>query len=414
MSERRVVVTGLGAVTPIGNSVPAFWASAVAGKSGVGTITSFDVSQFSSKIAGEVKHFDPALSFNNPKDVRRTDRYTQLAVAAAREAYLHAGLKDASLNLERAGVLIGSGIGGIHTLEEQHAILQTRGPGRVSPFMIPMMISNLASGIVSMEYGFQGPNFAIVTACATATQSIGEGWRIIRDDEADVVLAGGSEAAVSSLSLGGFAAMRAVSTRNDAPEKASRPFDRDRDGFVLGEGAGVIVIEEYEHARKRGANILGEIIGYGATADAYHITSPAPEGAGAARAMKRALARAGLNASDVDYVNAHGTSTPQGDICETQAIKAVFGEAAKKVWVSSTKSMIGHLLGAAGGVETIACVKTLETGVVHPTINLENPDDQCDLDYVPHTARERDVRVIMNNSFGFGGHNACLIARKLV
>jgi 3-oxoacyl-[acyl-carrier-protein] synthase II len=414
MSERRVVVTGMGAVTPIGNTVPAFWESLVAGRSGISTITSFDVSNYTAKIAGEVKDFDPAPCYNNPKDVRRTDRYTQLAVVAAREAHTHAGLKDATLNFERAGVLIGSGIGGIHTLEEQSQILQTRGPGRVSPFMIPMMISNMASGIVSMEYGFQGPNFAIVTACATATQSIGEAWRLIRDDEADVVLAGGSEAAVSPLSVGGFAAMRAVSTRNDAPEKASRPFDKDRDGFVMGEGAGVLVVEEYEHARKRGANILAEIIGYGATADAYHITSPAPEGAGGARAMKRALARAGLNASEIDYVNAHGTSTPQGDVCETQAIKSVLGESAKKAWVSSTKSMIGHLLGAAGGVEMIACIKTLETGVVHPTINLENPDDQCDLDYVPHTARERDVRVVMNNSFGFGGHNACLIARKLI
>ena len=310
--------------------------------------------------------------------------------------------------------MVGSGIGGLKTLQEQHTILMGRGPGRISPFMIPMMISNIASGLLAIDYNFQGPSFAIVTACATASHSIGESWRLIRDDEADVFIAGGSEAALISLGISGFSAMKAISTRNDEPHRASRPFDKGRDGFVLGEGAGIVILEELEHAKKRGAKIYGEIVGYGATTDAYHMTSPAPGGAGAARAMKRALQHAQLNPADVQYINAHGTSTPQGDICETQAIKSVFGADAGKVWVSSTKSMIGHLLGAAGSVELAACLKAIETGMVPPTINLEDPDPECDLDYVPNKARSGDIRVIMNNSFGFGGHNACIIAKKFV
>ncbi|MDD5261597.1 MAG: beta-ketoacyl-ACP synthase II [Methylacidiphilales bacterium] len=414
MSQRRVVVTGMGVVTPLGNDLPTFWNNILESKSGVSTITTFDTTLFATKIAGQVKNFTPTDFFKNPKDARRCDRYTQLAFAAAKEAYANAGLGSTSLNPERCGIIFGSGIGGLQSLEDQHGTLKDRGPNRVSPFMIPMMISNIASGLLAIEYNFQGPSFAIVTACATASHSIGESWRLIKDDEGDVFITGGSEAAVVPIGLGGFSAMKAISTRNDQPERASRPFDKGRDGFVLSEGAGVIVLEELEHAKKRGAKIYGEIVGYGATTDAYHMTSPAPGGAGAARAMKRALQLANLNPSDIQYINAHGTSTPQGDICETQAIKSVFGDKAKNVWVSSTKSMIGHLLGAAGSVELAVCLKAIETGNVPPTINLEDPDPECDLDYVPNTARSGKINAIMNNSFGFGGHNACIIAKKFV
>lgn len=414
MSCKRVVVTGLGAVTPVGNDVASFWAAVTAGKSGVGPITRFDATAYDTRFAAEVKDFDPAPALPSPKDVRRTDRYTHLAFAATREAVADAGVGSYQGDADRAGVLIGSGIGGLQTLEDQHTILREKGPTRVSPFMIPMMISNMASGLISIQYGFRGPNFAIVTACATANNCIGEAFKLIRDGEADLMLAGGSEAAVVPLGLSGFGAMKALSVRNDAPERASRPFDADRDGFVLGEGAGVLVLEELEHARRRGAKIYGEILGYGATADAYHMTAPAPEGAGAARAMRRALEVAKLPGEAIDYINAHGTSTPQGDVGETQAIKAVFGPHAAKLWVSSTKSMTGHLLGGAGAVEMIACLKAMETGVVPPTINLEQPDPECDLDYVPNTARERAITAVMNNSFGFGGHNACVVARKLM
>ncbi|MFQ3670327.1 MAG: beta-ketoacyl-ACP synthase II [Verrucomicrobiia bacterium] len=414
MSRKRVVVTGLGVVTPVGNDVPTFWEAIQNGQSGVAPITRFDVSAYDTRFAAEVKNFDPAPALPSPKDVRRTDRYTHLAFAATREAVADAGLLPFTGDPDRAGVLIGSGIGGLQTLEDQHSILRDKGPTRVSPFMIPMMISNMASGLISIYYGFRGPNFAIVTACASSSNSIGEAFKLIRDGEADLMLAGGSEAAVVPLGLSGFAAMKALSSRNDAPEKASRPFDAERDGFVLGEGAGVLVLEELDHARRRGARIYGEILGYGVTADAYHMTAPAPEGAGAARAMRRALEVAELPADAIDYINAHGTSTPQGDVCETQAIKAVFGAHASKLWVSSTKSMTGHLLGGAGSVETVACLKAIETGIVPPTINLDHPDPACDLDYVPNTARQRAISTIMNNSFGFGGHNACLIARKLV
>jgi 3-oxoacyl-[acyl-carrier-protein] synthase II len=413
MSQRRVVITGLGAVTPVGNEVTSFWNSLVGGVSGIATVQAFDISKFDCRIAGEVKNFDPAPAFKNPKDARRVDRATQLAFAATKEAMAHAGLIGAALNFERAGVLVGSGVGGLKSLEDQITVLQAKGPGRVSPFVIPNMIANISAGLISMEYGFQGPNFAVVTACATGNQCVGESWRLIRDDEADVIIAGGTEAACTPIGMAGFAAMRAMSTRNDAPEKASRPFDKDRDGFLLGEGAGMVILEELEHAKKRGAVILAEVVGHGNTADAYHMTAPAPQGAGAARAMKAALRHARLAPEQVSYVNAHGTSTPQGDVCETQAIKSVFGPYAKNgLMVSSTKSMTGHLLGAAGAIEMVACVKAIQTGLIPPTINLDNPDPECDLDYVPHKAREAKVDVAMNNSFGFGGHNATTVLRK--
>jgi 3-oxoacyl-[acyl-carrier-protein] synthase II len=414
MSTRRVVVTGLGTLTPLANDFPKTWDRLIRGESGIAPVTAFDTTGYDCRIAGEVRNFDPATAFKNPKDVRRTDRYTHLAMAAAGEAWRDAGLEQASIDLDRAGVLVGSGIGGLRTLEEQHTILKDRGPKKVSPFMIPMMINNIASGHISMHFGLRGPNFAIVSACATATHSIGEGWRLIRESEADLIIAGGSEAAVVGLGLSGFGAMKALSTRNDEPTRASRPFDKGRDGFVLSEGAGVIVLEEYNHAKKRSARIYGEILGYGATADAYHLTAPAPEGAGAARAMRIALQHAKINPEQVDYINAHGTSTPQGDICETQAIKAVLGAHAKKVAVSSTKSSLGHLLGAAGSVEMAICLKALETNLLPATINLEDPDPECDLDYIPQKPREQKANIVMNNSFGFGGHNACIVASRLV
>ncbi len=414
MSYRRVVITGMGALTPVGNGIPAMWEALSAGKSGIGLIDSFDTEGYDSKIGGQVRDFEPALHYKNPKDARRCDRYTQFAIAATKEAWTDSGLEASGLNPERCGVLVGSGIGGLKTLEDQHSILRERGPKRVSPFMIPMMISNIASGLIAIEYNFQGQNFAIVTACATASHSIGEAFKLIRQDEADVIIAGGSEAALCPLGLSGFGAMRALSTRNDAPEKASRPFDKDRDGFVLSEGAGIVIMEDLEHAQKRGAKIYAEIVGYGATCDAYHMTSPSENGIGAARAMKQALKVAGMNPEEINYVNAHGTSTEQGDICETEAIKTVFGNNAGNIWVSSSKSMTGHLLGAAGSVELAICTKAIETGIVPPTINLDNPDPRCDLDYVPNTARQGKISSVMNNSFGFGGHNACIIARKFV
>jgi 3-oxoacyl-[acyl-carrier-protein] synthase II len=414
MSQRRIVITGLGAVTPLGLDVETSWANLLAGKSGAGPVTSFDVSRFDCRFACTVKDFEPKKYFKNEKDARRADRYSQLAMASAKEAVRHAGLESANLDLDRVGVLVGSGIGGLKALGDQDEILITKGPHRISPFMIPMMIANMAGGLISMEFGYAGPNFAVVTACATSNNSIGEAWRLIRDDEADVILAGGSEAACTPLGMGGFAAMKALSTRNDEPERASRPFDRERDGFVLGEGAGVVVVEELEHAKKRGANILAELTGYGLSSDAYHMTSPPPGGTGAAKAMRHTLKRAGLSPDKIDYINAHGTSTPVGDAAETDAIKAVFGDYAKKVAVSSTKSMTGHLLGAAGAAELIFCIKAIEQGIIPPTINLDNPDPQCDLDYVPHKAREQKVDVAMSNSFGFGGHNATVLVRRFV
>ena len=413
MNERRVVITGIGCISPLGNDLESTWDAMKAGKSGIGQITLFDTSDYTTHIAGEVKNFDPSPHFKNPKDCRRADRYTQLAVSAARMALNDSGLDTETTDKTRVGVMIGSGIGGLGTLEAEHTKLLQRGPGRVSPFLIPMMISNIASGIISMEYGFGGPNMAIVTACATSNHSIGEAWRIIKFGDADAILCGGAEASILPCGLAGFSNMKALSTRNDEPERASRPFDVDRDGFVMGEGAGVLVIEELEHAKKRGAKIYAELVGYGLSSDAYHMTSPHPEGDGACRCMNMALSHAKLNPEDVQYVNAHGTSTGQGDICETNAIKRTFGSHAKNgLMVSSTKSMTGHLLGAAGGVEIAACLMAIRDGIVPPTINLENQDPQCDLDYVPNQAREVKVDVALSNSFGFGGHNASLLIRR--
>ena len=411
--SRRVVVTGMGALTPLGNTMQQTWDALIAGKSGISLIDAFDTTNYSCKIGGQVRGFEPKDYFNNPKDAKRTDRYSHLAIAAAKMAVQDSGLDKNQLNLDRCGCIIGSGIGGLSTLEGEYEVLLQKGPSRVSPFVIPMLISNMASGLVAMEHGFRGPNFCVVTACATSAQSVGEAWRLIKCDEADVVLAGGSEAAIVPIGVAGFAAMRALSTRNDAPEKASRPFDRDRDGFVMSEGAGVLVVEEYEHAKARGATIYGEIVGYGLSCDAHHMTSPTPEGEGSARAMSKALRHAGLNPGQIDYINAHATSTPIGDICETQAIKTVFGDDAKRVTISSTKSMLGHLLGAAGAVEMAICLKAMENNIIPPTINLENPDPECDLDYTPNIAQEKKVRAVMNNSFGFGGHNCSLVAVKI-
>jgi len=413
MSERRVVITGIGVVSPVGNDLASFWESLKGGRSGIGQISAFDTEKFDCKIAGEVRGYDPTPYYKTPKDVRRTDRYTQLAVGAAKMSLDDSGLDLASIDLDRAGVMIGSGVGGLATMETQVAQMQTKGPDRTSPFMIPMMISNMASGFISMEHGLRGPNMAIVTACATANHCMGEAWRIIKFGDADIILAGGSEACIVPVGIAGFAAMRALSLRNDEPQRASRPFDKERNGFVMGEGAGVIILEEYEHAKKRGAKIYCELAGYGLTADAYHMSAPMPEGEGAARCMHMAMKHAKVDPQDVDYINAHGTSTPIGDACETKAVKRAFGESAHKVAVSSTKSMTGHLLGAAGAVEMAACVMAMRDGVLPPTINLENPDPECDLDYVPNVAREKKVKVAISNSFGFGGHNSSVVIKAI-
>src|SRR3954447_10027015 len=410
MNDRRVVITGLGAITPVGNDVETFWSNLKNGVSGIRRIESFDVSGYDCQIGGEVRGFDPKPCFKNPKDVRRTDRFAQLAMAAANMAIGDGGIDLQKLDLDRFGVIVSSGIGGLRTLQDQHNILMTKGPSRTSPFTIPMLISNMASGLISMEFGLRGPNLCIVTACATSNNAIGESWRMIKFGDADMFLAGGAEASVVAIGLAGFSAMKALSTRNDEPERASRPFDRDRDGFVVSEGAGIVVVEELEHAKARGARIYCEITGYGLSADAYHMTAPPPDGEGAARAMQLALDHARLSPDQVDYVNAHATSTDIGDICETRAIKKVFGEYAHKVPISSTKSMTGHLLGGAGGVEMAACALAIRDSVIPPTINLENPGEECDLDYTPNVAREKKVRVVLNNSFGFGGHNATLVA----
>ncbi len=414
MNNRRVVITGLGAITPLGNDVPTFWQNLQNGVSGIRRITNIDPSAFDCQIGGEVRDFEAKQHFNNPKDARRTDRFAQMAMAATKEAMRDSGIDLSAINRDRFGVLVSSGIGGLKTLQDQIAILNTKGPSRVSPFTIPMLISNMASGLISMEFGLRGPNFCIVTACATSNNAIGESWRMIKFGDADIFLAGGSEASVVEIGLAGFGAMKALSTRNDEPERASRPFDRDRDGFVIGEGAGVLVIEELEHARKRGAKIYCELAGYGLSADAYHMTAPLEDGNGAARAMQMALDHAEVNPGDVDYVNAHATSTGLGDVCETRAIKSVFGDYAKTVTISATKSMTGHLLGGAGAVEMAACALSIRDGVVPPTINLDNPDEDCDLDYTPHVAKQKKVRVAVNNSFGFGGHNATLVAKEFV
>jgi 3-oxoacyl-[acyl-carrier-protein] synthase II len=411
MTDRRVVITGLGVVTPLGNDVETFWSNLKNGVSGIHTIDAFDITGYDCRIGGQVREFDPKPFFKNPKDVRRTDRFTHLSMAAAKMALEDSGIDVANLKQrDRFGVIVSTGIGGLRTLQDQLRILLTKGPGRNSPFTIPMLISNMASGVISMEFDLRGPNLCIVTACATSNNAIGESWRIIKFGDADIFLAGGSEASIVEIGLAGFSAMKALSTRNDEPERASRPFDRDRDGFVMSEGAGIVVVEELEHAKARGAKIYCELTGYGISADAYHMTSPPPDGEGAARAMQLALDHAGLSPDQVDYINAHATSTDIGDICETRALKKVFGDYAYKVAISSTKSMTGHLLGGAGGIEMAACALAIRDSVIPPTINLDNPGEECDLDYTPNAAREKKVRVALNNSFGFGGHNATLVA----
>jgi len=411
-TDRRVVVTGLGVVSSLGQKTPVFWENVLAGKCGIQKITAFDVSAFSCQIGAEVTNFDPSPTFPTPKDVRRADRFTQFAMIAAHQALLDSHLDLEKANRDEIGAFIGSGIGGLHTMEEQHKVLLAKGPDRLSPFMIPMLISNMGSGLFSIYFGLRGPNLATCSACSTATHAIGEAWRTIKMGDARVMFAGGSEAAITPLGLGGFCASRALSLRNDDPQHASRPFDRDRDGFVMGEGAGVVALEELDHALARGARIYAEIVGYGNTTDAHHITAPSIQGEGAARCMRMALRSAELNPSDISYINAHGTSTPQGDVAETQAIKTVFGPHAKKVAVSSTKGATGHMLGAAGAVEMALCAKAIECDIVPPTINLENADAECDLDYVPNAAREMEVKAVVNNSFGFGGHNASIAAKK--
>ncbi len=401
----------MGWVTPLGVDLEGVWQALLAGQSGIRALTRFDTTNFTSKIGGEAVDFNPA-DYMPAKDLRRTDRFTQFAVVAARRAVEHAGLEIDHEDPNRIGVLVGSGIGGMETIESQVGVLLNKGPQRVSPFMIPMLIVNMASGYLSMLLGVKGPNLAVVSACATATHAIGEAARAIVHNDADVMIAGGSEAAITPIGYAGFMNMRALSTRNDQPQQASRPFDAGRDGFVMGEGAGVCVLESLDHARKRNAHIFAEIAGYGITGDAYHMSAPAPEGEGAARSMAMALRHASLSPEGIDYINAHGTSTPVGDRCECQAIHSVFGEHAKKLAVSSTKSMTGHLLGAAGGVETAVCALAIANNIVPPTINYETPDPECDLDFVPNQAREMTVDACLNNSLGFGGHNATLIIKR--
>ncbi|MGA1238598.1 MAG: beta-ketoacyl-ACP synthase II [Limisphaerales bacterium] len=413
-SDRRVVVTGLGVVSSLGQSVDTFWKNILEGQCGIDRIQAFDSAGFATQIAAEVRDFDPTPAFPSPKEVRRTDRFAQFGLYAGWSALQDSGLDLAKINLDTTGAFIGSGIGGLSTIETQHKILLERGPGRLSPFMIPMLILNMASGMFSMFHKLRGPNLATCSACATANHAIGEAWRTIKLGDASVMFAGGTEAAIVPIGIGGFCAMKAMSTRNDDPKHASRPFDAERDGFVMGEGAGVLVLEELQHAKARGARIYCEIAGYGNSADASHITAPAPEGEGAVRCMRMGLKHAELNPEQISYINAHGTSTPQGDICETQAIKTVFGDHARKLPVSSTKGATGHMLGAAGAVEMTICAKAIQTGIVPPTINHQNPDPECDLDIVPHTAREVEVNAIVNNSFGFGGHNASIVAKKFV
>lgn len=412
MSRRRVVITGMGAVTPVGNDVRTYWRNILAGKSGIAPLTLFDTSTFKVHFGGEVKNFqtEPVLT---SKDARRMDRFAQFAMVAADEAVKDSGLDMSKEDPFRCGVIIGSGIGGLIEFEDGHSTLMTRGPAKVSPFVIPKMIANAASGNVSIQYGMMGPNTAVSTACASAANATADALRAIQFDYADVMITGGSEAAIAQMGLSGFTSARALSMRNNDPPAASRPFDKDRDGFVLSEGAGIVVVEELEHAKKRGANIYAEILGVGCTADAHHITAPHPEGSGANKAMEFALRDARLNATDVQYVNAHGTSTELGDAAETAAVKRVFGDHARKLAMSSTKSMVGHLLGASGGVELIACALSIRHRVVHPTINYHTPDPTCDLDYVPNTAREMRVVNCISNSFGFGGHNCTLVVGAL-
>jgi 3-oxoacyl-[acyl-carrier-protein] synthase II len=411
MDKRRVVITGVGAVTPLGNTAEEFWAGLLEGRSGIGPITRFDATDFPTRIAGELKGFDP-LKYIDRKDERKFDPFLKYAVACATMAVEDAALKTDSVDPTRFGVLVGSGIGGLETLLGNYEVLRTKGPDRVSPFFIPMLIVNMASGVISMRLGAKGPNSSVVTACATGNHAIGDATKIIERGDADVMIAGGSEAIIIPITIAGFCQMKAMSTRNDDPTRASRPFDAERDGFVCGEGGGLVVLESLEHARRRDARIYAEVVGYGMTGDAHHMTAPDPEGDGAARSMAAALRDAGLEPSAVGYINAHGTSTPYNDKFETLAIKRVFGEHARKLAVSSTKSMTGHLLGAAGGIEAIATAFALHHGVLPPTINYEKPDPDCDLDYVPNQARPQEVEVALSNAFGFGGTNATLAFRK--
>ena len=414
MSDRngRVFVTGAGIVSPLGNDIESFWAHLIAGQSGAGPITRFDASGYETRFACEVKDFTTD-GIVDRKDAKRMDRFAQFAVVASHQAMKNANLDLEAVNRDRVGVVMGSGIGGMETFEAQHAVLLERGPGRISPFFIPMMISDMAAGQVSIQFGLRGPNFATVSACASGAHAIGEALRLMRSGDADVVVAGGAEATITPMALAGFSSSRALSTRNDDPQRASRPFDLDGDGFVIGEGAGVLVLETEDHARRRGAPLLCELGGYGASADAYHLTAPSEDGNGAARAMSRALKDAGIPAEDVEYINAHGTSTPAGDPAEVRAVKSVFGDHARRLLVSSTKSMTGHLLGAAGGLEAVVTALALSRGVVPPTINLERPDPQCDLDFVPNQARPRAVKAALSNSFGFGGHNVTLAMKSV-
>lgn len=404
-------MTGMGVLTPVGLTVEEYWKALREGTNGIGTVTSFDASQLTSQIAGEVKNFDPAAFFN-PKEIRRNDRFVQFAVATAVQAVENADLHPEKIDPWRVGVIVSSGIGGIATLEKQHSIMLDKGPGRVSPFFIPMMISDMAPGAISIRYGFKGPNYTTVSACASAGHAIGNAFRILQRGEADVMIAGGAEATITPLAMAGFCSMQALSTRNDDPEHASRPFDAQRDGFVIGEGAGIIVMETLQHAADRGACVYGEVIGCAYTADAHHITAPAPGGVGAVKAMELAVRDAALQPDDVDYINAHGTSTELNDKFESAAIHTVFGERTRQIPVSSTKSMIGHLLGAAAGAELIATILTIQDGIIHPTINYQVPDPECDLDVVPNESRQRPVNVAISNSFGFGGHNVCLVVKK--
>lgn len=411
-ASRKVVVTGLGVVASIGHNVNDFWASLLAGKSGVRRISHFDPSEFASQIGAEVRDWD-AGQYMDPKDARRNDRYTQFGFVAAKQAVANSGLELRGEDGDRVGVMIGSGIGGMHTYESQLRVLDERGARKVSPFTIPALIGNMCSGMVAIEYGARGPNFGLVSACATGTHAIGEAAHAIRRGDADVMIAGGSEAAITPFAYASFCAMKAMSTRNEEPEKASRPFDINRNGFVMGEGAGILVLESLEHAQARGARIYCELAGYAATCDAFHITQPDPDGKGLSLAMGRALKSAQLGPEDIDYINAHGTSTPYNDKFETLAIKQVFGAHASGIPVSSTKSMTGHLLGAAGGIESVIAIKTIETSMIAPTINLDDPDPECDLDYVPHQARRHSVRAVLSNNLGFGGQNASIVFKAL-
>ncbi|AYB37236.1 beta-ketoacyl-ACP synthase II [Brevibacillus laterosporus] len=409
--RRRVVITGFGCITALGKDPETLWKNLLAGKSGISPIENFDATDYPTKIAAEVKDFDPE-QYMDKREARRMDRFVQFGLAAAKEAVKNADLTITDENAERIGVYIGSGIGGLSTWEEQHQILVEKGPRRVSPFFIPMLIANMASGIASIELGAKGPTSSAITACATGTNAIGDAFRLIQFGQADVMITGGTEATIRPMGMAGFCSLKAMSTRNDEPQKASRPFDQGRDGFVMGEGAGVLVLEELEHAKQRGATIIAEVIGYGMSADAFHITAPDENGDGARRCMLNTLKDAGISPEQVDYINAHGTSTPAGDVAETKAIKNLFGEHAYKLAVSSTKSMTGHLLGATGAIEAMATAYALRDQILPPTINLENPDPECDLDYVPNKAREAKVEYALSNTFGFGGHNATILLKR--